>query len=329
METETDHRMDESAILDVAINGIKTREHNPNVPQTPDEIIAAVYDCLDAGATMIHAHNRDPNLVAEEAAEDYLAAWRTIIRERPETLWYPTAASAEQGQGTGQGEHSQAGSTDSVISRDSFHSAMEMRHVEIIQREIGLRIACVDPGTVNIGMLDEKNLPVGAFYSNSLEDIRWAFSFCEIHKVGPEIGIYEPGYLRTTLAYYRAGRLPPGAMINLYFSGKGGMLDSGRDLPYGLPPTQKALFAYLELLGGTNLPWKVSVWGEDVLETPVARLALELGGHLQVGLENYSQPLRRISNDTVVREAIALAREVGRPIANAAQAVQIIGLPEN
>ncbi len=106
MKTEPGHRMDESAILDVAINGIKTKDHNPNVPQTPDEIIAIVYNCLDAGVTMIHAHNRDPNLVAEQAAKDYLTVWRTIIRERLGTLWYPTAANAEPRQWEGHGGES-------------------------------------------------------------------------------------------------------------------------------------------------------------------------------------------------------------------------------
>ena len=328
MRLNKGYRIDELVILDVAINGIKTKDHNPNVPITPAEIIATVYNCLDAGATMVHAHNRDPNLVAGEAAEDYLASWRTIIRERPDTLWSPTLTTGKQSYEKVYNEQIKRDPPDDLTARNSFHSARELRHVEIIQREIGLRIACIDPGTVNIGALDENNLPVGILYSNSLEDIRVAFGFFEKHKLGPEIGIYEPGYLRTTLAYHRAGRLPPGAMINLYFSGKGAMLDSGRDLPYGLPPTKKALTAYLELLEDINLPWKVSVWGEDALETPVARLALEWGGHLQVGLENYSQPLRKISNETVVQEAVVLAREVGRQIATAAEAIQILGLPD-
>jgi 3-keto-5-aminohexanoate cleavage enzyme len=327
MKAKNGYRNDEIAILDVAINGIKTKNHNPSVPQTPDEIKATVYNCLDAGATMIHAHNSNPSLFGEQAAEDYLRAWRPIISERPNTIWYPTAANAEPKNDV-PGNGREIESPDDFMGRDSFHSATEMRHVQIIQREIGLRIACVDPGTVNIGALDEENLPVGILYCNSLADIRMAFAFCERHKLGPEIGIYEPGYLRTTLAFYLAGRLPAGAMINLYFSGKGGMLDSGRDLHYGLPPTQKALSAYLELLEGTDLPWKVSVWGEDALETPVARLALEWGGHLQIGLENYSQPLRKVSNEILVEEAVALARETGRPIATAAKAIRILGLPE-
>jgi hypothetical protein len=46
----------------------------------------------------------------------------------------------------------------------------------------------------------------------------------------------QPGFLRTTLAWQRNGRLPPGAMVKLYFGG---------ELEFGLRPTLTALEAYL------------------------------------------------------------------------------------
>jgi hypothetical protein len=52
-----------------------------------------------------------------------------------------------------------------------------------------------------------------------------------------------------------------------------------------LPPTRAALDAYLEMLDGASLPWAVAVIGGDVIASGLARLALERGGHLRVGLE--------------------------------------------
>ncbi len=38
-----------------------------------------------------------------------------------------------------------------------------------------------------------------------------------------------------------------------------------------LPRTRRSLLAYLDMLEGTGLPWSVSVWGGDILDTPIAR----------------------------------------------------------
>ncbi len=106
----------------------------------------------------------------------------------------------------------------------------------------------------------------------------------------------------------------------------------GHDRPakgvtFGLPPTRNALLAYLDMLEGTDLPWSVSVWGGDLMATPIARLALELGGHLHVGLEEHFDPDRKPTNQELVEEAAALCASVGRPVATTAEAEQMLGLP--
>jgi uncharacterized protein (DUF849 family) len=105
------------------------------------------------------------------------------------------------------------------------------------------------------------------------------------------------------------------------------MRATGRGVTFGLPPTRNALLAYLDMLEGTGLPWSVSVWGGDLMATPVARLALELGGHLHVGLEEHFDPDRKPTNLELVQEAVALAESVGRPIARQAETVAMLGLP--
>jgi uncharacterized protein (DUF849 family) len=71
----------------------------------------------------------------------------------------------------------------------------------------------------------------------------------------------------------------------------------------------------------------VSVWGGDLIQTPIARLALERGGHLHVGLEEHSG-VTKPTNAELVREAAALAHQAGRPIATPAEAAEILSLPE-
>jgi uncharacterized protein (DUF849 family) len=98
-------------------------------------------------------------------------------------------------------------------------------------------------------------------------------------------------------------------------------------MTFGLPPTAPALLAYLDLLDGTDLPWSVSVWGGDLMATPVARLALERGGHLHVGLEEHFDPDRKPTNRELIQEAVALVEAVGRPVATNTDAIALLDLP--
>ncbi len=251
---------------------------------------------------MIHAHTDDIMKTGREAAESYLAAWRPILTERPDTLWYPTLA----------------GGTDMAES---------IMHIDLLADEIGLRLGLCDPGSTNIGGPDHEGLPIGIVYSNSYEDTRLCLSQCERLRIGPSLAIYEPGWLRTTLAFHRAGKLPAGAMVKLYFGGDYGLFGTKPGVSFGLAPTEHALLAYLDLLEGTDLPWSVSVWGGDLFDTPIARLALERGGHLHVGLEEHFHPEHKPTNEEIIQQAVALIEEVGRPVASIAESARILGLP--
>lgn len=290
-------------ILEAAINGETRPDKNPNVPRKPEEIVADTFRCLDAGATLIHAHNDDIRETGRSAADLYLAAWGPILAERPDTLWYPTL-------------------TASPDIRET------LEHIEILSSEAKLRIGVVDPGSTNLGGPDAEGLPVGVIYPNAYADIRTSFETCARLGLGPSLAIYEPGFLRTALAWHRAGRLPDGAMVKLYFGGDYGIFATEPGVSFGLPPTEHGLLAYLDMLEGTGLPWSVSVWGGDLLETPVARLALERGGHLHVGLEEHFHPERKPTNEELVREASDLIAEVGRPLATHAETAALLGLPQ-
>ncbi|MBL7502066.1 3-keto-5-aminohexanoate cleavage protein [Frankia sp. CNm7] len=284
-------------IIEAAINGSVGKAQNPNVPISPEEIAADAIACLDAGAAIIHNHvdTFGPDAVA---AERYLRGWRPVLAARPEALIYPTV---NPGPGGEIGYDHQVPLAESGL----------------------LRIAIVDPGSVNLGGRGPDGIPTGGFvYRNSYDAIAHAFGICREHALGPSIAIYEPGWLRTTLAWWDAGRLPQGAMIKLYFSTERGLIGA----PFGLPPTAAALDAYLEILGDRPLPWAVSVVGGDVVAADVARLALERGGHLHLGVEFYGGQ-RQPTNVELVTEAVALCKAVGRPVASSPEAAELLDLP--
>jgi uncharacterized protein (DUF849 family) len=291
-------------IIEAAINGVTGKARNRHVPRTPEEIAADGLRVVAAGAAIVHNHLDEFSLDGPAAAERYLAGWRPLLAKHPDVIVYPTVG---------------------------FGGSIEARfeHIDRLADSGLMRMGLLDPGSVNLGGLADDGLPGGLdfVYTNTFGDIRYVAALCERQRLGPSIAIFEPGFLRTTLAYHHAGRLPKGAFVKLYFGGDHDYLGGQRGgATFGLPPTRPALEAYLDLLEGSGLPWAVAVIGGDVTACGLAKLALARGGHVRVGLEDYAGP-RTPTNEELVREVTALAAEVGRPVATCAEAARMLGLP--
>jgi uncharacterized protein (DUF849 family) len=287
-------------IIEAALNGETSRRRNPNVPRTPEEIASDARRCLEAGAAILHNHNDDPVLQgsSRHSADPYLRAWQPVLDARPDALFYPTMG--------GGGSH--------VTCEERYAHLPELCDAGV------LRIGLVDPGSVNIGGFDADKLPaaVDVVYQNTLADARYMFDVCRELQLGPSLSIFEPGFLRVVIAYHRAGSLPRGALVKLYFGGERAL--------FGLPGTERGLEAYLEMLNGSGLPWSVALLGGDLVESGLARLALERGGHLRVGLEDYAGP-GTPTNEELIRGAVELAGKIGRQIASPVEAAEILDLP--
>jgi uncharacterized protein (DUF849 family) len=282
-------------IIEAAVNGATTKDTNPNVPITAEEIATDALAVLAAGAAIVHVHCNPVSGPDDEVAERYLEAFRPVWDERPDALLYPTANFSAGGISFG--------------------------HLGPLAKA-GLRVGLLDPGSVNFGRRDDDGLPTGSFvYQNSFDTIREVFAYHDELGLGPSLAIYEPGFLYTTVLYQRQGKLPRGAMVKFYLSTERGL--SGA--PFGLPPTAAALDAYLDLLGDAPIPWAASVVGGDIGRSDIAELALERGGHLHLGLEFYGGD-RQPTNVELVEEAVALAEAAGRPVATCDEAAGILDL---
>ena len=283
-------------VIEAAINGPTPKALNPHVPRTVTEIIACASACIEAGAAIVHHHNDDGLLEARHATQPYRDAWTALYERHPDIVLYPTMG--------GGGPH--------TTIRERY------AHIEELADAGLLRMAIIDPGSVNLGPFDAEGLPaaIDLVYQNTFADVRYMADFCRARGLATHVSIFEPGFLRVALAYQAARHLPP-AKIQLYFGGPA--------LPFGLPPTRASLEAYLAMLEGSGLPWMVGVLGGDVTGT-LAELAIERGGHVRVGLEDYSGP-RRPRNEELVAEIVAMARRHGRAVATTAQAAELLGLP--
>jgi uncharacterized protein (DUF849 family) len=292
--------MVEPVILELAVNGATPRHRNRHVPRTPAEITEAALAGIESGASIVHNHNDEPMFTTDgvHAVEPYLAAWRPVLERHPDALLYPTMAAGARG----------------------IPVAQRWAHVEELARRGMGGMTLVDPGSVNLGLTSAGAVAADAAvgpYANPLADVEYMFARSGELGAAPSISVFEPGFLRTTLAWQRGGRLPPGAMVKLYFGG---------ELEFGLRPTVTALEAYLELLEPSGLPWSVAVLGGDVVGCGMAELAIRRGGHVRVGLEDYAGP-GKPSNLDLLRAAVALIAGLGHAPASTAQARQILGIP--
>jgi uncharacterized protein (DUF849 family) len=291
-------KTDAPVIIEAALNGVTSRARNANVPASAEEQAKDALACVEAGATVIHTHAPNIAVPAAEAAEQYAIAFRPVVEQHPGVVCYPT---------TGIGR--------SIEDRYG--------HVELLD-DMGLvRAGFVDTGSVNLGgtgadgLLPDSNY----VYTNTFTDIAYKMNVCRARGLGPSIAIFEPGFLRVVRAYYDAGALPAGTLVKFYFSA-GGYLGGGEPL-WGAPPIVEALDLYLAILGDADIAWAVAVLGGSVFDTPIARAALERGGHLRVGLEDWDGGPANVEQTTLAAE---LCRSVGRDVAGVADAARVLGL---
>ena len=282
-------------IIEAAINGATPKAMSSHVPRTVPEIVACACACLEAGAAIVHHHNDDGLLEGRHATAPYREAWTAICARHPEALLYPTMG--------GGGPRT--------------HIRERYAHVEELADAGLLRLAIIDPGSVSLGSLDADRLPaaIDLVYQNTFADVRYMVDVCRARGLAAHVSIFEPGFLRVALAY-QAARGLPAAKIQLYFGGP--------ELPFGLPPTAASLDAYLAMLAGSGLLWMVGVLGGDVTAS-LAQLAIDRGGHVRVGLEDYAGP-RQPRNEELVAEVVEMARRSGRAVATQGQTAEILGV---
>jgi 3-keto-5-aminohexanoate cleavage enzyme len=268
--------------------------------QTTDEIIQEANACLAAGAGIVH-HHHDNRLDAQASTQQLIDVSEAVLANYPWALIY----------------------TDYLPGRTAID---EYANLQPMVEAGVLRMFAVDPGITTFGSLDTEGLPTRT-YTDGLKfsEVHELITFAKKQKVPLSLGVFEPGQLRWILSYEAKVGFPKGTLIKLYFGGRW-MVDqiNTPGINFGLPPTTAALDVYLSMMEGSNLAWITSVFGDSMLDSPIARHTLERGGHLRVGVEDAAGQTA-LTNAELVTAAIALANEVGRPIANGTATLTALG----
>lgn len=167
-------------------------------------------------------------------------------------------------------------------------------------------MATLTTGTVNFG--DD-------VFLNSLPIIRQIARGLKTHGVAPEIEIFDAGMVDTALRLLQEGLLEPPLHFDFVLGVPGGIGASSRNLR----------FLVESLPEGST--WSVAAMGR--FELPLGKEALEMGGHVRVGLEDNIYLQKGVlakGSFELVQEIASHAEKIGRPLATPLEARRILSL---
>ncbi|MBB3861292.1 uncharacterized protein (DUF849 family) [Novosphingobium hassiacum] len=264
--------------------------------------LAGARASLDAGASIIH-HHQDIDLSIEQQVAQVVRMNEEILATHPHALIYPAP-----------------------LLTGTTHAEVHQHYPALAQAGC-LTMIAVELGRTVFAVMDETGLPNNSWVNGqTYSEAHDLVMLANKHQTPLALGIYTPSMCYWIREYAERGLLPKGTMVKIWFGGRYKVWTNREPtVRNALAPTVKALDAYLEALEGVDLPWLIATQGDNVLDTPVARYALEKGGHIRVGEEDVSGTTQ-LRNGELVEAAIALAASVGRPVVSGAAAREYLGV---
>lgn len=282
--------------------GIQGKEYSEHIPETPDEIADSVFDAYQAGASMVHVHARNPEKIWDAARS--AEAWREVnraIRERcPDIIVNNTTGA-------------------------SFGMNMEER------------LACLDanPEVASLNLLPDmsrfklKARPEPFLHPRPEVEIDDCIPFTyglvehfatEIQTRGirPEIEIYATGGNSVLRDLIRSGLVTAPYWVQTVMGYQGA----------SWPTVDNVFHLVREFPEPENTVWLLS--GMAHYQLPLTTLAILMGGHVRVGLEDnlYLRRGEKGTNADFVSRAARISHELNREVATPAQARQMLGLSQ-
>jgi len=286
-------------IMTVAVTGsLTTREQNPNIPYTPEEIAKSVIESHKAGAAIVHLHVRDP--LTGKPVQDIELFKRAIrmIREECDII-----INTSTGGGPGM----------------TFKERIAIIPALCADKKLKPEMASLNAGSINFGILSRRQR---ACVLDSVQQNPWSelLNFADTmksHGVKPEIEIYEAGMINNARVLNDIDALKVPLHFQFVLGVLGGMQATADNLIFlknSIPP------------GST---WSLCTVGPDIFS--LGTVAIVAGGHVRVGFEDGVHISRGVlagSNAEMVSKMVRLSREMGREIATPDEAREMLKLSD-
>ncbi len=291
-------------IVTVAITGgVQGKEVNQALPETPEEQAESTYEAWNAGASIVHVHARRPESLGtmSHSTERYLEV-NSLIRERcPDIVINNTMAGDILDTPDGHGR----------FESGSLYANPEMVALDCGPVAYRLKLARRDHP------LDgrDEDLVVDDVFLTTFRELESLVDTMAELGVKPEFELYNSGQYtlldsliaRPTVAKPYVVQFVLGAQNANY-------------------PTPMDLCHMVERLPPDSL---FSTIGIGSSQLPLSAVAMVLGGHVRVGLEDsvyYSRGKKAESNAQLVERVVRLAEILGREVATPEIARRMLGL---
>jgi 3-keto-5-aminohexanoate cleavage enzyme len=288
--------MDKLIITAAVTGSLTTRDQNPNIPYTPQEIAEAAVEACEAGAAVIHLHMREP--ATGRPVHDARLFGETIrlIRQKCDPVINTTTGGAP-------------GMT--AEERIAIVPALAA------DPEVKQEMASFTMGSVNFGIFSKKRriFVLDAVNLNPWSQLLHYADTMREHGVKPEIEIFDAGMVSNAMYLHEVGALEAPLHFQLVLGVLGAMRATVENLVFlknTLPP------------GST---WSLCVVGLDIFW--LGAVAIATGGHVRVGLEDCVHISKGVLADNsaqMVERIARLASDMGRPIATPDEARSILGV---
>jgi uncharacterized protein (DUF849 family) len=291
----------EKLIIQVRVNEGQMRDVTPHVPYSPEEIADQAVECWRHGATVVHYHAREPESGAPSSDPDLYADVVRRIKKECDLITFPT------------------------LGASLLPTAEErLAHILEMAKDPAIRPDCipVDMLTTNLDRYHRGHRKIvtsgDRVYLNTVNMLRYLCESARAAGVKPVSMIWNVAGIRLTEAFLEMGLYEEPLMCELSLFGDG--FDT-----FGHPATVKGLQALLDFLPAANWPWMVDVIGANSF--PVLAHAIGCGGHVAIGVADH--PYRELglpTNVELVDRVVELARSMGREVASATEAREVLGL---
>lgn len=279
-------------IITAAVTGGEyvSKKTTPHVPSTVDEIVKEVVASVEAGASIVHLHAKDP-VTGDAYSGDpnpVLKEYIDRIREEVDVVINVTTGGGRVGN-----------------PPEVWDKLVEERCV------LGQEMMSLNMGTMNRWA----EHPTGDIFLNTLKMVeRWC-GYMVSNSVKPEHEVYDTGMLNICKEIVAKGVVPEPLHVQFVMVGRTGFLPTPRMLQYCVDLIPK------------DWTWSVCALGRH--EIPMAAVAMTMGGHVRVGFEDNVYVKRGVlakSNAELVTKVANIARELDREIASPDDARGMLGL---
>ncbi|WP_042876018.1 3-keto-5-aminohexanoate cleavage protein [Cupriavidus necator] len=279
--------------------GMAHKSQNPHLPTQPDEIARDVYDCYNAGASVVAVHARRP----DDGATCDPAIYRDInqrIRDRSDIVINNSTGGGVHGDMIGQ----------------PGNGYWEILWEERLKgMDAGAEMCTLDATTIIASFGDRELL-----MHTSPDRSRILAMEMKRRGIKPEWEVFSPTHIvQDVAALTAAGFDEEPFVVNL-------VLGAHRGFQNAMPYTPRILQSMVDLLPAGCL---LCVSGIGPAQLPAAMNSLLLGGHVRVGLEDnlYYGPGELATNAQLTERVVRLVREMGCEPATPTEARALLGLP--